>query len=151
MSGTDWREVAQVVAENTALRAQLTAIEVKACNDKLADDLRMVQVREQRIAADRQTEELRIQEDCRRGCWREAAITSQIGGDMTDAEVFMPDRIEKYAEQQMATGLWPKGADQERQYSVMWQRVGPSTERHSSLMSEEDLSPLEIKLKALLQ
>jgi hypothetical protein len=152
MSGSDWREVQEVVAENNALRHQLSMIEIKRIDDKLADDLRMVAAREQRIEADRQTEELRIREDCRRGCWREAAITSQIGTGMVDSEVFQPDRIEKYAEQQMATGLWPKGADQEREYSTLWQHVAPSTERHSSLgPSDDDLSPLERKLKALLQ
>jgi hypothetical protein len=146
----DWREVERVNAENAALRAQLFAIELKAVEDKARDSLALVAAREQRIEADRQTEELRIREDCRRGCWREAAITSQIGSGMIDSEVFQPDRIEKYAEQQMATGLWPKGADQEREYSTLWQHVAPARDRHSSL-GPSDESPLELKLKALLK
>jgi hypothetical protein len=91
----------------------------------------------------------------RRGCWRERAITSEVGSDMEAWEVFMPNRIEKYAEAHMSSGAWPGTStispiDQERLYAATWQHVARATERHSSL-GDDDKSPLEVKLAAMLQ
>jgi hypothetical protein len=148
--GSDWREVERVQAENNALRHQLSMIEIKRYDDKLAESLALVKVQEARQEAERATEQLRIREECRRGCILQSEIVSH-GSEMSNELVFDPVRLAR-AVDVIAADLtyWPGGADQEREQSVNWEHVAAPADRHSSL-GPEDLSPLELKLKALLQ
>jgi hypothetical protein len=151
MSDTRERQLVEnLERENAEMRADLFARDRLAFNTKLKDDMALVQAREQRQAAERQTEELRIREETRRGLWSEVAITSQIGSDMTDEEVFQPERIRRFVDEKAATGTWPGGADQERAHEFLWQHLQPATDRHASL-GDDDLSPMEKRLADMLK
>jgi hypothetical protein len=56
--------------------------------------LALGRVQEARRLAELQTEALRIKTEVLRGLWTEVAITSQVGTDMADEEVFEPARIQ---------------------------------------------------------
>jgi hypothetical protein len=138
-----------VVAENNALRQQLFAVEKKAALDRFDEQQNLIKVQESRIAAERATEALRIREECRRGLILQAEICSH-GGDMSNEQVFDPARLAK-AVDHIAADLtyWPGGAAQEREQSVNWEHVAAPA--HHSSLGDDDLSPTEKKLKALLQ